>query len=92
MDSFGTLDRWKSPERVKELATVAVLSRAEAGREAEIGSMDGVTLIGMRRIDVSSSEIRGRIRDGQAIRGFVAESVENYIATADLYRPESGSR
>lgn len=92
MDAFGTLDRWKSPERVKELATVAVLSRAETGREAEIGSMDGVTLIGMRRIDVSSSEIRGRIRDGRPIRGFVAESVENYIATADLYRPEPGSR
>ncbi len=92
MDAFGTLARWKSPERVKELATVAVLSRAETGREAEIGSMDGVTLIGMRRIDVSSSEIRGRIRDRQAIRGFVAESVENYIATADLYRPEPGRR
>lgn len=92
MDAFGTLDRWKSPERVKEMATLAVLSRAQSGREAEIGSMDGVTLIGMRRIDVSSSEIRGRIRDGLAIRGFVAESVENYIATADLYRPEPGSR
>ncbi len=88
MDAFSALDRWKSPDRVRELATVAVLSREETGREAEISSMEGVTLVGMRRIDVSSSEVRGRLRDGKAIRGFVTESVERYIATAGLYRSE----
>jgi nicotinate-nucleotide adenylyltransferase len=90
MDAFGTLDQWKSPDRVRELATVAVLSREETGREADAASMQGVTLIGMRRMDVSSSEIRGRLRDGRPIRGFVTESVERYIATANLYRSESG--
>jgi nicotinate-nucleotide adenylyltransferase len=87
MDAFSGLDRWKSPDRIKELATIAVLSREETSREAEISSMQGVTLVGMRRIDVSSSEVRGRLRDGKAIKGFVTESVERYIATADLYRP-----
>jgi nicotinate-nucleotide adenylyltransferase len=88
MDAFSALDLWKSPDRIRELATIAVLSREETGREAEIGSMEGVTLVGMRRIDVSSSEVRGRLRDGKAIRGFVTESVERYIATADLYRSD----
>ena len=88
MDAFSALDRWKSPGRIRELATIAVLSREETGREAEAGSMEGVTVVGMRRIDVSSSEVRGRLRDGKAIRGFVTESVERYIATADLYRSE----
>jgi nicotinate-nucleotide adenylyltransferase len=88
MDAFSALDRWKSPERIRELATIAVLSREKTGREAEIGAMKGVTLVGMRRIDVSSSEIRGRLRDGKSIRGFVTESVERYIATADLYRSD----
>lgn len=90
MDAFSGLDRWKSPERIRELAMIAVLSREETGREAEISSMEGVTLVGMRRIDVSSSEVRGRLRDGKAIKGFVTESVERYIATADLYRSELG--
>lgn len=88
MDAFSAIERWKSPDRIRELATIAVLSREETGREAEVGSMIGVTLVGMRRIDVSSSEVRGRLRDGKAIRGFVTESVERYIATADLYRSE----
>jgi nicotinate-nucleotide adenylyltransferase len=88
MDAFRVFDQWKSPERVREVATVAVLSREVTGREVEIASMEGITLIGMRRVDVSSSEIRGRLRDGKAIRGFVTESVERYIATADLYRSE----
>lgn len=88
MDAFSGLDRWKSPDRIRELATIAVLSREETGREAEISSMEGVTLVGMRRIDVSSSEVRGRLRDGKAIKGFVTESVERYITTADLYRSE----
>ena len=90
MDAFSALGRWKSPDRIRELATIAVLSREETGREGEIGSMEGVTLVGMRRIDVSSSEVRGRLRDGKAIRGFVTESVERYIATADLYSSEPG--
>ena len=90
IDAFRGLDRWKSPERVRELAQVAVLSREETGLEAEIDSLGGVTVIGMRRIDVSSSEIRGRLRDGKAIKGFVTESVERYIATAGLYRLQTG--
>jgi nicotinate-nucleotide adenylyltransferase len=92
MDAFSVLDRWKSPDRIRELATIAVLSRENTGREAEISSMEGVTLVGMRRIDVSSSEVRGRLRDGKAIKGFVTESVERYIATADLYRSDPAAK
>lgn len=88
MDAFRTFDRWRSPDRVRELATVALLSRDEGSREVDTASMEGVTLIGMRRVDVSSSEIRGRLRDGKPIRGFVSESVERYITTANLYRLE----
>jgi nicotinate-nucleotide adenylyltransferase len=39
-----------------------------------------------RRVDVSSTEIRRRVRAGQSIRGFVPESVAAYIEAAALYR------
>ena len=39
-----------------------------------------------RRIDVSSTEIRERIRSGQSIMGFVPPEVAAYIASAGLYR------
>jgi nicotinate-nucleotide adenylyltransferase len=90
MDALRTFARWKSPDRIRELATLAVLSREETGRGTELVIMKDVVRIGLRRLDVSSSEIRQRVRDGKPIRGFVTESVESYIATADLYRSEPG--
>lgn len=93
MDSIGTLDRWKSPERVRELATLAVLARSEA--DGALDSIEGgnrahelpvgAKTVTARRIDVSSTEIRSRVAAGMSIKGFVAESVERYIFAAKLY-------
>lgn len=86
MDSFRTMDRWKEPERIRELAGIAVLDR--------VGNDDhdvppGVTVVTTRRVDISASEIRARVEAGKSIRGFVAESVERYISAAELYRAAS---
>lgn len=85
MDALSSFDQWKSPERILELASLAVLARSgHRGLSGDAGR--GVTAVGTRRIDVSSSEIRQRIADGKSIRGFVAESVEAYISAENLYR------
>jgi nicotinate-nucleotide adenylyltransferase len=39
-----------------------------------------------RRVDVSSTEIRERVRTGMSIRGFVTDNVAAYIARTGLYR------
>ncbi|MFL5576513.1 MAG: nicotinate-nucleotide adenylyltransferase [Gemmatimonadaceae bacterium] len=39
-----------------------------------------------RRVDVSSTEIRARVRAGQSIRGFVPDAVAAYIERTRLYR------
>jgi nicotinate-nucleotide adenylyltransferase len=88
MDALAAFDRWKNPERIREIAEIAVLSRTgDHGVDANVGG--GVTVVGTRRIDISSSEIRQRLAEGKSIRGFVAESVEEYIATRNLYRTVS---
>ena len=85
MDALAGFERWKNPERIRELAEIAVLSRTgERGVDAKVGG--GVTVVGTRRIDISSSEIRQRLAAGKSIHGFVAESVESYIATMKLYK------
>jgi nicotinate-nucleotide adenylyltransferase len=84
MDSLRTMDRWKKPDRIRELAKLAVLARGDESVDAALP--EGVTLVTTRRVDVSSSEIRARLAAGRSIKGFVAESVERYISAAELYR------
>jgi nicotinate-nucleotide adenylyltransferase len=90
-DSLATLDRWVRPDRIRELARLAVLTRGtEEGRETPDTRRgpklpEGATVVTVRRVDVSSSEIRRRMAAGKSIKGFVAESVERFILAAKLY-------
>lgn len=83
IDSLKTMEKWRHPQRIRELATLAALGRGDAADEVP----EGIEMVTTRRIDVSSTEIRARLAEGRPIRGFVAESVERYISAAELYRP-----
>lgn len=80
-DSVCSLDKWRRPERIRELAKLVALSRGDAN-ESLPKDVERVTT---RRIDVSSTEIRERVAAGKPIKGFVAESVERMISAAKLY-------
>lgn len=43
-------------------------------------------MVPTRRIDVSSTEIRDRVRRGRSIHGFVTDAVAEYISSHGLYR------
>jgi len=83
-DALAGIGGWRNPERIRELATLAVMRRSGSGSETAIA--DGVTTVSARRIDVSSTEIRDRLRAGKSIKGFVPESVERFIDARGLYR------
>ena len=77
--------KWRQPERIVELATVVVLQRA--GETPDLASMPGrPRCLATRRIDISSTEIRDRVRQGKSIRGFVPDAVAAYIEAERLYR------
>lgn len=93
-DILATFDKWRQPERVLQLASLAVMRRAGTG-DASASSAAGRMLrsqgsapryLDTRRIDVSSTEIRARVRAGRSIHGFVPASVGEFIASARLYR------
>jgi nicotinate-nucleotide adenylyltransferase len=81
-DVLDSFDRWREPRRILELATVAVMQRN--GDAAPLP--EGMVAVPTRRVDVSSTEIRARLRAGLPVRGFVTEGVAAYIATHRLYR------
>ncbi|MEO8910611.1 MAG: nicotinate-nucleotide adenylyltransferase [Gemmatimonadaceae bacterium] len=84
-DSLAGFQQWRNPDRIRQLATLAVMTRSGAIRAgAEITK--GVLTVSMRHVDVSSTEIRGRRRSGKSIKGFVPESVETFIEARGLYR------
>ncbi|MDF1503923.1 nicotinate-nucleotide adenylyltransferase [Roseisolibacter sp. H3M3-2] len=90
-DVLATFARWREPERIRQLATLVVLTRADAGgpdpAEAPPDFPGGPPrFLPTRRVDVSSTEVRARLAAGRSIRGFVPESVADLIGSAGLYR------
>ena len=83
-DAARELDRWRNPERIRKLATVAVLRRHSVGAASPLP--DGLVEASRRLVDLSSTEIRERVQAGNSIRGFVSEAVEHYIEANALYR------
>jgi nicotinate-nucleotide adenylyltransferase len=97
-DVARTFSRWREPEAIRRLATVAVWRRGDdPDGDASLPPAGGAPAwvsVPSRRIDVSSSEIRERVHAGQSIRGFVPDAVREYIEATGLYgtaRTESGS-
>jgi nicotinate-nucleotide adenylyltransferase len=83
-DIVSSFAKWRDPERIVELATVVVLQRA--GDNAGENLPAGMRCLATRRIDVSSTEIRQRVREGRSVRGFVPDAVAEFIAAERLYR------
>jgi nicotinate-nucleotide adenylyltransferase len=84
-DTFALFDQWREPERIRELATIAVLARGDDPRPSA-GEMEGVKFLRTRRVDISSTELRARAAKGRTIRGFVPDAVADYIAEHRLYK------
>ncbi|MDB4909168.1 MAG: nicotinate-nucleotide adenylyltransferase [Gemmatimonadetes bacterium] len=87
-DVLTTFANWREPERVVRLARLVVLRRLGDDLPAlPPAALAGEPLLlDTRRIDVSSTEIRARARDGKSLRGFVPDAVAACIAAEGLYR------
>lgn len=90
-DVVPTLPRWKDIGRLLNQVTLVVMDRDGGSVDEHEVVHGGVRAqrLATRRVDVSSTEIRTRIRQGRSIRGFVTDAVATYIASTGLYLEKS---
>ena len=77
---------WRDAARIADLATIVVLVRATAVPASALEPSLPMTRLATRRIELSSTEIRDRVRAGRSIHGFVTDAVAAFIDAAGLYR------
>jgi nicotinate-nucleotide adenylyltransferase len=94
-DELAGFEAWKSPHRVLELVRLAVAMRPGVARDdveavrARLDAPERIVEFRMEPLPISSSEVRARVRDGQAIDDLVPARVAETIARLGLYgRPE----
>ena len=91
-DMAWSLPSWHQPQTILELAAVAVAERAGARREevrVRLAGMRGaerIRYIDVPRLDISSSALRRRVREGRPIDYLVPDAVADYIERQGLYR------
>jgi nicotinate-nucleotide adenylyltransferase len=81
-DAAATLPEWRDPDRLAELVEIVVLTRA--GTVAS--PPPGLRQLPTRRVDISSTEIRARVRAGLPLTGFVPDAVADYLRRHAVYR------
>jgi len=89
-DALPELDTWKDPERISGLAHLAAMRR-EGANEAAGGVWGArVRWLSTPLVEVSSTDIRRRVREGLPVRLMVGRQVEEIIRKYGLYGARIG--
>jgi nicotinate-nucleotide adenylyltransferase len=91
-DAAVGFEGWRKPERVVELARLAVARRSGvsdadvASTMRGLGAEDRVTMLEMPQFGVSSSAVRERAAAGRPLRYLVPEAVARFVEEKGIYR------
>lgn len=88
-DSLVDFKTWKDPEAILDEAQLVVFHRTGNAPPRQLMRPDRIHFSTFPCIDVSSSDVRDRIRRGMSIRYLVPSGVRTYIAQHGLYGSSS---
>ncbi len=81
-DQWSTLPRWKNFEELGGLVKFLVFPRPEIAQPLTCMKMKSIPL----RLDISATDIRGRLQRGLSVKGLVLPSVEKCLRRSRVYR------
>lgn len=85
-DQFDEFATWRSPDEIRRLARIAVLSRAgTTGTATTAGVSPADRQVDVTRIDISSTALRERVASGRPVRYLVPDDVASYMIEHRLY-------
>ena len=82
-DQLAALDKWHRPDDLRRLVTFVVLPRGETAAKAAPGTV--LSLPQPRRVDISATEIRHRVKSRLPIDHLVPAPIAAYIKRHGLY-------
>lgn len=93
-DAMADVPNWHEPARLLTLCRFLVVGRPGWDKESVERSLgplyppnrERIQMVDIPAVDVSSREIRARVREGRSIRYLVPEMVERYIERQGLYK------
>jgi len=98
-DCLAEFPRWRQPSRLINLCRLAAVPRVGCdppdlgALEAAIpGIKDRVVMLDEPRVDISASDIRGRVAAGRGIADLVPAAVAEYIRERGLYREKESDK
>lgn len=93
-DSLYHIESWKEPAQILKLATIVVAGRAGTGSSlsSQIEYIENkydseIYRLNSPVLEISSNDIRRRVRDGESIRYLLPSKVVDYIYEHGLYQP-----
>lgn len=89
-DAFKRIESWYNADELKKLVDFIVFIRENNFNPEEFINLKekgySFEFMPMEFNDISSTEIRERIKDGRSVTGLVPEKVEEYIKENELYK------
>ena len=92
-DCLMNIERWKEVKKILSLSNMVVFMRGGIDKEKLLLQKDyiekkynaSIIFLEVKELEISSTDIRSRVNEGEKIDFFVPESVKNYIYAKGLY-------
>jgi nicotinate-nucleotide adenylyltransferase len=86
-DAVSEFHRWRSPERIREIAVLLVASRPGA---PDPSADPRLIVFDAPCLDISSRELRARAARGRSLRYLVPDAARQHLERHGLYRTTEG--